>query len=105
MILYRPVNKKELDLIAKSDWSRFPPRLPEQPIFYPVLSLNYAKKINEWNIADYGEGYVVEFEVDDRYLKNLKVHNVGAEEDNEFWIPADRINHFNSNIIGKIRVI
>jgi hypothetical protein len=42
MILYRPVGLKELELIAQADFERFPPRLPEQPIFYPVLSLYFA---------------------------------------------------------------
>ena len=38
MILYRPVGSKELELIKKSNYRRFPPRLTEQPIFYPVLN-------------------------------------------------------------------
>ena len=33
MILYRPVGSKELELIKKSNYRRFPPRLAEQPIF------------------------------------------------------------------------
>lgn len=36
-ILYRPVGRKELDLIKESGFKRFPPRLFHQPIFYPVL--------------------------------------------------------------------
>ena len=31
--LYRPIGQKELDLIAESGFTKFPPRLPEQPIF------------------------------------------------------------------------
>lgn len=38
-ILYRPVGAKELDLIAASGYREFPPRLPEQPIFYPVIEV------------------------------------------------------------------
>ena len=34
MILYRPVGTKELALIEESGYTRYPPRLPEQPIFY-----------------------------------------------------------------------
>jgi hypothetical protein len=37
-ILYRPVGPKELVLIAASGYREFPPRLPDQPIFYPVLN-------------------------------------------------------------------
>ena len=45
MILYRPVGTKELDLIRESGWTRYPPRLPDQPIFYPVLNEEYAVEI------------------------------------------------------------
>jgi len=34
-VLFRPVGEKELELIRRSKFSAFPPRLPEQPIFYP----------------------------------------------------------------------
>jgi hypothetical protein len=40
--LNRPVGPAELNLIAASGWKEFPPRLPEQPIFYPVLTEEYA---------------------------------------------------------------
>ena len=36
--LFRPVGPAELRLIAQADFRAFPPRLPEQPIFYPVLT-------------------------------------------------------------------
>ena len=50
MILYRPVGTAELELITESGFTRFPPRLPEQPIFYPVLNERYAREIAErWN--------------------------------------------------------
>ncbi len=44
-ILYRPVGQLELNLIRESDYSTFPPRLLGQPIFYPVLSEQYATQI------------------------------------------------------------
>jgi hypothetical protein len=43
--LYRPVGQKELDLIRELEYRAFPPRLPEQPIFYPVLNQEYAAQI------------------------------------------------------------
>jgi hypothetical protein len=43
--LFRPVGPKELELIRASGYRAFPPRLPEQPIFYPVLTREYAVKI------------------------------------------------------------
>lgn len=106
MILYRPVGTEELDLIADSDYKKFPPRLPEQPIFYPVLNREYAREIAEkWNTqtAD-NKGYVTEFEVDDEYIKNFAVHTVGAKHHKELWIPAEELENFNCHIIGKIIV-
>ena len=43
MVLYRPVGTEELKLIEESGYRGFPPRLPEQPIFYPVLHEDYAR--------------------------------------------------------------
>ena len=45
VILYRPVGTKELELIEATDFKEFPPRLPEQPIFYPVTNEAYAAQI------------------------------------------------------------
>ncbi len=46
MKLYRPVGTKELELVIRSGNKAFPPRLPEQPIFYPVLNEEYARGNN-----------------------------------------------------------
>lgn len=37
--LFRPTGPAELALIEASGFHSFPPRLPHQPIFYPVLNL------------------------------------------------------------------
>ncbi len=51
--LYRPVGEKELVLIKESGYQEFPPRLPEQPIFYPVLNQEYAIEIaRDWNAVN-----------------------------------------------------
>ena len=104
--LFRPVNKKELDLIIELDYKGFPSRLPEQPIFYPVMNLEYARQITtEWNVPAYGNGYVTKFEVRTEYLKKFKVHNVGTKIHDELWIPANELDEFNSNIIGRIKIV
>lgn len=106
MILYRPVGTAELELIKKNNYRSFPPRLPEQPIFYPVLNREYACEIAEkWNTktAD-GKGYVTEFEVDDEYAKDFKVHTVGEKHHKELWIPAGELENFNRHIIGRIKI-
>jgi hypothetical protein len=103
--LYRPVGHKELDLIEQSGWTRFPPRLPEQPIFYPVMNEEYAIQIaKDWNVAATGSGFVTKFEVKTDYLEKYEVQNVGGHIHNELWIPADELDEFNNNIVGKIEV-
>lgn len=57
--LFRPVGQQELELIAASGWRAFPPRLFWQPIFYPVLTEEYAIGIaRDWNTKDAASGYV-----------------------------------------------
>jgi hypothetical protein len=36
--LWRPTGPEELALVEASGWREWPPRLPGQPIFYPVLN-------------------------------------------------------------------
>lgn len=109
MILYRPVGEKELVLIEESGYSEFPPRLPEQPIFYPVLHRKYAEEIaKKWNTRDKNsgyKGYVTEFEVDDDYISRYEVQTVGTSYHQELWIPAEELAEFNTHIIGRIKVI
>lgn len=103
--LYRPVNQQELDLIADSGWCSFPPRLPEQPIFYPVLNEEYAAQISrDWNVPFYGVGYVVRFAVDADYLAQFPVQNVGDAHHDELWIPAGLLAEFNQHIVGPVEV-
>ena len=48
--LWRPTDPKELALVEASGWREWPPRLPGQPIFYPVLNEEYAAKIaRDWS--------------------------------------------------------
>jgi hypothetical protein len=107
--LYRPVGQAELNLIAAAAFRSFPPRLPEQPIFYPVLSLEYAEQIaRDWNTKDERSGYagyVTEFAVDSDYLNQFEVKKVGGKEHLEYWIPAEELEEFNRHIHGEIQVI
>ncbi|TGE26197.1 hypothetical protein [Hymenobacter metallicola] len=105
-LLYRPVNQQELDLIAQAGWREFPPRLPEQPIFYPVLNEEYAVQISrDWNVPFYGVGYVVRFALDSAYRHKFPVQNVGDPQHNELWVPAEELPAFNAHIRGLIEVI
>src|SRR5215468_11883191 len=98
--LWRPVGPKELDLIRQSGFRAFPPRLPEQPIFYPVLTEAYAIKIaRDWNVKDSGSGYVTRFSVRRFFLSSYAVQNAGGSEHQEYWIPAEDLPRFNDNIV------
>ncbi len=105
MILYRPVGEAELEQIRDSGFTAFPPRLPEQPIFYPVLNREYAKEIAEkWNTRDGERGYVTRFQVDDDFLTRYEVHTVGRSYHQEYWVPAEELAAFNQHIVGEILV-
>lgn len=90
--LYRPVGQAEFDLIRTSEFRQFPPRLPGQPFFYPVLSESYATQIaRDWNTKDASSGsvgYVLCFGVRSEFLSDYEVHTVGSSEHREYWIPA-----------------
>lgn len=107
--LYRPVGQPELDLIIDSGYKAFPPRLAWQPIFYPVLNMEYASSIaKEWNTNDDANGnvgYVTQFEIPEEYFYTFTIQNVGARNYNEIWVPAEQLEEFNSKIVNGIRVL
>lgn len=106
-VLYRPVGANELRLIADSGYRFFPARLPGQPIFYPVLNEEYATQIaRDWNAKNSksGAGYVTRFHVKTAYLAQFSVQKVGGANHLEYWIPAEKLDEFNQNIVGKIEV-
>ena len=106
MTLFRPVGPKELELIHASGNRAFPPRLPGQPIFYPVLNMNYAVQIaRDWNVKDSGAGYVTRFQVRTQFISKYPVQTVGGSTHQELWIPAEELADLNYNIVGEIEVI
>lgn len=101
--LWRPTGQAELDLVAASGWRMWPPRLPDQPIFYPVLNRWYATKIaREWNVPAEGVGYVTRFDVQRSYLNRHEVHQAGGRDVLEYWIPAEELADLNAHIVGAI---
>jgi hypothetical protein len=104
--LYRPVGPKELELIRQNGYREFPPRLPQQPIFYPVCNQAYAEQIaRDWNVSESGAGYITRFRVRTNYLARFPVQTVGGRIHQEHWIPAEELPEFNRNIVGEIEVI
>lgn len=107
--LYRPVGQREYELIAESGFRAFPPRLPEQPFFYPVANEEYAVQIaRDWNVRDAASGYcgyVLRFRVPSEFLEHYPARVVGERVHTEYWIPAEELGEFNSRIEGEIEVV
>ncbi|WP_321828897.1 ADP-ribosylation/crystallin J1 [Thalassovita sp.] len=109
MILYRPTGYKELLLIKESGWSAWPPRLPDQPIFYPVTTQLYAEKIaRDWNsvlAAPDNYGFVTKFEINAETAARYPVEQAGGKAHEELWVPAEELIAFNRGIVGQITPI
>jgi hypothetical protein len=106
MILFRPVGLEELRLIYDAGLRAFPPRLPEQPIFYPVLNEQYARQIAvEWDTTSGSRaGFVTRFDVRDAYVAQFERRIVGSRVHEELWVPAEELPRFNAQIRGTIAV-
>lgn len=103
VVLWRPTGQAERDLVAASQWRAWPPRLPDQPMFYPVANRWYATKIaRAWNVPAGGVGYVMSFVVRREFLDHYAIQQVDGRDVLEYWIPAEDLDEFNANIIGSI---
>ena len=104
--LWRPVGIVEKDLLVARDMRFWPARLPDQPIFYPVLNEEYAIKIaRDWNYKYEGAGYVTRFNVKTTFLDAYAVQQVGGQTILEYWIPAENLQELNRNIVGLIEIV
>lgn len=104
--LWRPTGPSELALVEASGWRTWPPRLPDQPIFYPVLNEEYATTIaRDWNVKASGVGYVTRFEVAKDFLDRYPVQQAGGRTILEYWIPAEDLEELNRHIVGLIEVV
>ena len=103
--LYRPTGPKELELVRQSGNRRWPPRLPDQPIFYPVTNEAYAIQIaRDWNVKASCAGYVTRFRVKTAFMQRYRVEQVGGSQHTEWWVPAEELEALNDNIVGEIEV-
>ena len=104
--LYRPVGPEELALLQANRFLRWPPRLPDQPIFYPVTNEGYAIEIaSKWNVNESGCGFVTRFRVNKAFMDKFPIQQVGSSSHTEWWVPAERLEELNDNIVGVIEVI
>ncbi len=84
----------------------WPPRLPDQPIFYFVLNENYATRIaRDWNGKASGAGYATRLEVSKSFLDRYAVHQAGGRSILDYWIPAEDLDEFNANIVEATEVV
>jgi hypothetical protein len=109
MLLYRPIGLRELRLIADASWRAWPPRLPHQPIFYPVLSFSYARTIaRDWNPPDEASGFVgfvSRFQLKDEFAAKYEPQRAGGEAHVELWVPASDLPELNQHIRGFIEIV
>lgn len=104
--LWRPTGPTELALVEEANWRAWPPRLPDQPIFYPVLNEDYATRIaRDWNVKASGVGYVTRFDVAKEFLDRYEVQQAGGQTILEYWIPAEDLDELNENMVGRIEVV
>ncbi|MFO1349348.1 MAG: hypothetical protein U1F68_01150 [Gammaproteobacteria bacterium] len=104
--LYGPTGPTELELVKRSGYKRWPPRLSGQPIFYPVTNEQYATEIaTKWNLKESGRGYVTRFKVKKSFMDQYPIQQAGAAHHTEWWVPAEQLEALNDNIVGKIEVI
>lgn len=104
--LWRPTGPRELALVEAAGWRAWPPRLPDQPIFYPVLNEDYATRIaRDWNVKASGSGFVTRFQVRKDFLDRYEVQQAGGSTILEYWIPAEDLDDLNASIVGPIEVV
>jgi hypothetical protein len=96
--LWRPVGQADLDLTAQSGWTRFPPRLPGQPIFYRVLNEAYATKI----AGDRATSAACCASRSTGVRGTVRAATGGIHE---LWIPAEQLEEFNDHIVGRIELV
>lgn len=105
--LYRPVGLQEAELILVK--GIFPPRPPEESIFYPFLNYAYAEQVARdrytHNAKTNYAGFIAQFKVKKPYIDQFKARVVGDEIHTELWIPAAQLDEFNEQIDGKIEIV
>ena len=106
VLLFRSTGPAEYRQLEENGFTRWPPRLPDQPIFYPVLHESYAEEVaRRWNVPEDSVAYVTRFRVKKSFMDQYEFHKVGGELHIEYWIPAEDLEALNENIVGKIEVI
>jgi hypothetical protein len=84
----------------------WPPRLPDQPIFHPVLNEQYARQIaTQWNVPASGAGFVTRFRLSTTFARRYPTRQAGGPQHLELWIPAEELGEVNRHVRGIIEVV
>lgn len=97
--LYKPVGQRELALIERSGWTRFPPRIARRPVFYTDMNDEPAG-----SGAVQEASYIIKVHVRKEYLKKYAFTFNDDNDHDELRVPTDSLEDFNNNIIGLIEV-
>ncbi len=109
-VLYRPVGRRELELIRESGFRAFPPPPPGQSKFKPTLTREYAAEVaRNWSAKEKtracSDVYVTRFHVDSAFLSRYSQHQVAGSIHREYFIPAEELDEFNGQIRGIIELV
>ncbi len=104
--LWRPTGPVELELVREREWRAWPPRLPEQPIFYPVLNEDYAIRIaRDLERQARRRRFRHPLRGRQRVPRPLPGPAGRGETILELWVPAEELDEFNAHIVGRIEVV
>jgi hypothetical protein len=104
--LFRPVGFGELQLVRNSGWTRFPPRLPDEPIFYPIGDEDDAIQIaRTWSLKTGVSCYVLRFAVDVTFLTRHPLQRARNAAQREYRILAGGLEELDDHILGAIELI
>ena len=106
MRLFRSTGVAELRLVRDLDWRAWPPRLPEQSIFCPVMTFAYAERIaRDWSAVDDAWGFVTPSDVAGDMAARHPIQEAGGRAHSELWVLAKDLAAFDRAIVGRIDVV
>ena len=107
LTIYRAISLQELEMIEASGFTRFPPRLPDQPVLCLSLQFAHAEQLARDWIARFcvpPAGFVTQCDVVLEFLKNYRTEPVEGTAFREYQIPSDDVLRFNNSIVGQIEI-
>jgi len=102
MKLFRAVGEKEFRLIQQNGFKGFPARMPGRRKMNLAPDKEYAMQIALKRNTEDRRNYILEFEADDNYIFWFGTKTADGHQ--EYNIPAEQIDEFNSHITGLISV-